>query len=280
MQKEGNILKPQKLKSLIKHDLLYGISGNKIKIIMIFAVLFFIGFISVQNYSDLLEQPGILGYHMYIFNGIPEFVISNENTKFELPIIWMLFYMMLFLWTNGYAVSDLEGFGEHVLLLAGSRKKWWISKSIWSIVVVLEYFFLSYLFILINSAIYKGKKTNFDDINDLYNWNLENKLPIKYILMIYVLPIMMCIGLILLQLLMELLISPIVAYIITCSILILSSYFKHPLAPGNYMMILRSDMVVDGGVSILNGFIFSILLIIIVFLYGLHYVKYYDVIDK
>ena len=181
--------------------------------------------------------------------------------------------------------DDLSGLGQYVICRSGKRRNWWLSKCLWNFTSVLIYFVLSNIIVLL-FAIFNNAELSF---NISENMNLiccvgDGQYPIAQwnigFLQLYLMPILVCSAISMLQMFISLFVRPLVSYIVTIVIYFSSMYKLSDLLLGNYAMILRSDSTTMNGVSSSWGIIFSVGLIVVAVVSGLIYFKNYNILSR
>ncbi len=222
------------------------------------------------------------------WRGMGEYTPSKTNI-FEFPAMWALFHFLILYFVLYYPYKDLMGQGRQVLVLSRSRRSWWYSKCITTVIWVLAYFVLAWLEIavfclcmgiklslsLTSSAVSAFVSASGDGafITSFY---LEHTMVIT----VFILPFLVTVGLALLQQLLSLIIRPLYSYIVTVAILLASAYYMNPFMIGNYAMTERSDLVLSNGVNEYLGLLLCAVLILASVIAGDIIFKRYDILNK
>src|SRR5699024_3132015 len=101
---------------------------------------------------------------------------------------------------------------------------------------------------------------------------------LAYIILLF--PMLISIGLNLLQMTLVLFIKPLYSFGTIAVILLSSAYLLSPYLPGNYAMPIRSNDVVENGVSISGGLIMFLIIVLVAFIVGSLYFRRYDILDE
>lgn len=97
------------------------------------------GSLEVHRLSMIWEKKiSAIDYWLYFYGGMKEYIPIAGNA-FEFPSMWMLVFLVGAFITLYYPTRDLQKMGMHILVSAQNRKKWWISKCIWNILITLAY---------------------------------------------------------------------------------------------------------------------------------------------
>lgn len=271
---------------LIKHDLLIGIFYAKLKYVPVFLIFIFLC-AHFQNMADISFSHGITSsypsfsdYLIDIFKGME---IYQKNKPFEIPVSWLMINIYIAYLVSFYPFQDLNGYGQQIILHSKNRKQWWLSKCIWNISTVLTFYLIGYLVIFLfllfsgNFSLPRNK-----DINLLIsNVNTANLQLESVILIGFILPIITSIAISLFQLSLAMFCKPILSCIIIISLLVVSAYSTSPLLLGNYLMILRNNLIsLNNGVSEVTGIWISVFLSIFSICSGYLKFKYLDILHK
>lgn len=261
----------------LKYDLISSLFHNRIKWILGFGVFVLLSDVSIKNCNILGVDAGYLGYLTYIMQGMPEY-IKTETSIFRLPVCWFLFHAYLFLIICFYPVNDLLGSGQRILVLTGSRKKWWYSKICWCVFSVTGYYLLFYVSLLCMSFIEGVPGKGIDGIYRCFGINLHLLSPGKFILVWIFLPILFSITIGVLQMLVGILLKPVAAYGMAILILIVSVYWLNPFMIGNYAMLLRNQLFTEDGVISSIGIVLCIMISVFSVVIGKAVIEKKDII--
>ncbi|WP_071396579.1 hypothetical protein [Bacillus tuaregi] len=270
----------------IKHDLLIGILHEKLRYVPVFLIFIF-SCVYFQNMVDrgasheiTSSIPSYSDYIIQIFKGME---IYQENRPFEIPVTWLLINIYIVYLVSYYPFQDLNGYGQLIILHSKNRKQWWLSKCIWNISTVLTFYLIGYivvfLFTLLSGDIAFQRN---EDINLLVSRvNTANFQPESLLIIGFILPIITSIAISLFQMTLTLFCRPIFSCIIVITLLVASAYSSFPLLIGNYLMILRNNMISLGeGVYATIGILLSISLSIFSILIGFVRFRNLDILYK
>ena len=98
--------------------------------------------------------------------------------------------------------------------------------------------------------------------------NAYTSLPVHVIPQTFLLMPLVVAAINLLQMTVSLFVKPLISFIITTAILLLSAYYTTPILIGNYSMPLRSDWMLVNGVNFTVGIVFSVVLILVCVMVG------------
>ena len=216
-----------------------------------------------------------------VLGGMKEFHYQ-DGEAFFFPALWIFFFLLMLFFTLSYPTQNLDGIGKSMLILSQKRVTWWLSKCVWCCCFVLAYFTLFYLAAFLMGAFLGGKLTL--DPSEYAPYVLDAGMYIKnppwnVLPGLLLVPCIAC-GIALLQMSLTLCVRPIYAYVLSCVLLISSAYFASPLLAGNYAMIFRTDIFIDGGISSQLGFLCAGLLISFSLIAGAFRMERMDILSK
>lgn len=253
-------MRKKSLGKLFLYDCRKGFRENRFKwLIALFVMAFFIDG-SVANCTVSTPEAGFLVYLTDFYRGIPEYILTDTSI-FELPGSWFLYYGYLFFMVGFYPVTDLYGCGMKTLLAAESRGKWLLSKFMWIAFHVICYFGATLIIMTLWSMLRGNLTTPPDLFHNMYGIDLETIGWGRFWSIWVIVPVLTAISLAFLQFAVSILFHTITGYITSLTILVVSCYWMTPWLPGNYLMLLRSDLIVDNGVPCSIGIILSIAII-------------------
>lgn len=278
-----------KFSKLLKYDLKNGFLLNLINllIVIIFVLAFCIDFYLRKNSAYMLDDsipPGtFMDYLFYMFSGIKEYTPSMTE-GFLIPVKWLLLFLFILYSTLYYPIRDLSSLGLNILVRTKGRIAWWLSKCIWNICYVSVTYMLIFLTVIIFCIVMK-EPISLDItpmfVNDLIDAaSPYDTFSIQLAYIILLLPLLISIGLNLLQMTLVLFIKPLYSFGAIAVILLSSAYLFTPYLPGNYAMPIRSSHVVENGLSFSGGLIMFLIIISVSFIVGSLYFRRYDILDE
>lgn len=247
----------------LRFDLRNGVGAAWKKYLIAIAFFVFIGrdFLSRCAAFEPKQDFTLGDFSAFFFAGMREYVPSIYE-PFRFPALWVLMYALLLYITLYYTDDDMHGFGQHTMLHSGGRGAWWLSKCAWNIICVLLFFSLAWCVMLI-VAFCSGHRLSLeispymelfleagDDCAPAAEWALKLEL--------LALPPLVAVALSLFQMTLSLFIKPVFSYIFSLTYLLSSVYYVSPFLLGNYAMVLRSNQIIDNGVSPVVGVIYAL----------------------
>lgn len=269
-QKEGN----SSVRNLLHNDLKQGTKRN----ITVFAVAFLFavvcsGFLykMVQGkimQGKLSEYPGVYDFCVYLFGGMKKYTESAER-EFKMPMIWLAVQFLVSCCVFLYPVKDLQQRGSMVLLLYGSKRNWWISKCIWTVVQVILLYAVLIAGVVFSTLLFGNKEGMYSNeiTAQLYGVRFITTQHLGFL--IVCIPLMHSIMAAVSQVNIGLIISPVYSVLIVTAYQVLSAYITSPFLLANYSMALRQDILVGDGVSFMAGILIEIVLSVLMPVIGL-----------
>jgi len=178
---------------------------------------------------------------LYFFHGK-----ESENIKnFEVPVLWLLVMGGCLLLMLDYFLDDLESSGQQLLIRCGSRQAWFLSKCLWNLLGCCLYFLLAGLTAWILSRSMGG--AFFGDMEQLMLVLPLGQVPrlswAQGILAGVICPLVTTWAVSMLQMTLCLAVKPVIAFLISASLLVLSDCIASPWILGNGAMSLRSGLL-------------------------------------
>lgn len=275
---------------LCKYDLKCGMLREGIKY-LVCALLFLgfcIGFIFTKG--EGLEERTFGDFLFFITAGMEEYIPMPGNV-FIFPALWVLMILAPLYITLYYPFHDLTAYGKNVLINAKSRSAWWLSKCLWAISCVFIYFLLMWGIIAL-FCVCGGGEISLDISKELifrlipipseefYLTNGDLLSGEALSSQIFLMPVLIVSALSVMQMTVSLFIKPFFSFCISAGILVLSAYYLNPALLGNYAMSQRSDLLIDNGVHMENGILFSTALLVLSCVIGLIIFMRYDILNK
>lgn len=176
--------------------------------------------------------------------------LSALNSRFVLPVSWVLVVLLIAAVPLGYPYRNIMGFGRSVLVAGGSRLSWWLSKCVWVVLCVC----FAYAVVVVVAAamtMCAGGELTFDadafalgvldiDVREL------RELPRSVLPFLAVVPVAAS-SLCVLQLALSLAIRPVMSFAATIALVVASIFFPLPVLAGNYLMAARAACLFSNG---------------------------------
>ncbi len=235
-----------KMINLLKNDIQVTFTSQWKKFIPIVIIGLLGCFQLLLNDRSMAVTPGFINYLTYFFEGIEPFIVVDANTIFKIPAIWLFLHLYIFYLIVDYPIQDMKMIGKETFVRVGNRRIWWVSKCLTTIMIVL----ISYIVLLLTVLLF----TLFSGGEILKSVSRSSS---DLILAVLILPFVTscCVGFF--QLSISLLYRSMLSFLGVVVVLVMSVYFIHPLLFGNYLMLLRNQLLLQGGVVTSEGFILA-----------------------
>lgn len=275
----------------VRFDLKHGLAGEWKKFLVAlwaFLAFFLIYYLRVfaENRNLLTQGEDPLDFTfvdliLSVLGGMKVFRYE-DGEMFLFPAVWSFFFLFLLFYTLRYPTQNLDGIGKSMLILSQNRRTWWLSKCVWCGAYVWTYFALLYVSAFFMGMCLGGKLSLQPSEYAPYALDggmyLKNP-PWNLIPGLLLVPLAAC-GIALLQMMWTLWVRPIFAYVISCVLLLSSSYFASPLLVGNYAMLFRTDIFAEEGLPLGWGFAAAVLLLVLSLLAGCLRVERMDILNR
>lgn len=200
--------------------------------------------------------PTLGDFLLYAFGGCDLYIFDLDR-PFAIPFQWLLLILLAIYINFDLTEESSAGLNVQLLLRAGDKKQYWLSKILCITISTSLYFMLGVIVTLgCGSAL--GGVSSLEIDNLILNvMNLSSMVPreatgpafIPTLLMVW----FAILTITLLQQLISLFIKPIGSFLVMAVFLFLSAYFMKPFFFGNYAMIIRNALLCEGGVDAAEG---------------------------
>lgn len=236
---------------ILKYDLCEGIRHNWWKYalgIMPFIAVWLQASDRISRSYAGTDSPSVIDCLLYLFKGI-QFYVPARGSKFEIPLIWVIIQVFVSILIYSYPKEDFEKYGSQILIRTQSKRKWWFSKCIWTVVSVGLYYVLGYVSVIILCGFSGGLLFTPDNVWNLKVNGIDTSSITSFELCIIVLliPVLTSIALAVLQMTLSFMFSPIYGYVFVISYIVISVYYHNVCFIGANSMILRNQFVTAGG---------------------------------
>lgn len=274
----------------LKFDIRQGIFYNLCLIIspILIATVIFIDFIFKANryktFGIITQFVSFGDYLFYLYGGMTEY-IPDYGEVFMFPVVWSVVFLIAPFILLNYPIKDMAGNGQHILMRSTKRTYWWLSKCFWNMAGTLFYHFMIQMTGLALCLIFQAEVTNIihiDFVKAAFSIRPEEIRDVSVLLTSAVfLPVCVSVSVNMLQMTLSLFIKPIYSFFFVLLVFIISAYLLSPVGIGNYAMFLRHDKVLlYNGVSVVYGYVISIILLLLSMLAGSIRFHYYDILEN
>lgn len=200
--------------------------------------------------------PTLGDFLLYAFGGCDLYIFDLDR-PFAIPFQWLLLILLAIYINFDLTEESSASVNVQLLLRAGDKKQYWLSKILCITISTSLYFMLGVIVTLgCGSAL--GGVSSLEIDNLILNvMNLSSMVPreatgpafIPTLLMVW----FAILTITLLQQLISLFIKPIGSFLVMAVFLFLSAYFMKPFFFGNYAMMIRNALLCEGGVDAAEG---------------------------
>jgi hypothetical protein len=232
-----------------------------------------------EHLGGKLTSTNIL---LYLYQGKEPFS-AEWGSAFVFPVVWILIFLFSAFLTLDYPMKSLSGHGIQVISRIGKRTYWWGTKCIWIAGSTLTYFGIWYLTV-IGICKVTGADISFgysQAVNsELLEMELETLTHAQEIMLLIILPIMTALSLNFLQLCLGLFIDKTYCFLLVAFLLFTSTYFKNPIAIGNFAMVKRSVYCIEEGMGTQMGLVMNGIIIVSCISIGFFRIKKFDILKN
>lgn len=200
--------------------------------------------------------PTLGDFLLYAFGGCDLYIFDLDR-PFAIPFQWLLLILLAIYINFDLTEESSAGVNVQLLLRAGDKKQYWLSKILCITISTSLYFMLGVIVTLgCGSAL--GGVFSLEIDNLILNvMNLSSMVPREATSPAFIPTLLMVwfaiLTITLLQQLISLFIKPIGSFLVMAVFLFLSAYFMKPFFFGNYAMMIRNTLLCEGGVDAAEG---------------------------
>lgn len=221
---------------------------------------------------------------LYMFKGMGW--IMSAQRDINIPTAYILPNILIAFAIGNYPFKDINGYGGMVLMRAGKKLVWWISKCIWAVhtacicygILILEIAGVSLAGGRLSLQVNKQVCISIDGYDKTLIKNNPNltRLAVYMIIVGLLTTIAIC----LVQICISQIMGPVIGYIAVVVILIMGIFFKSFLFIGNGFMAVRNNLYTPEGGSLTLTVIADIVLIAVSVIAGYVSFKQMDILKK
>lgn len=229
-----------------------------------------------MQFNDIDYDLTAGDYMIDFFKGSVPYTMTGRGEAFNIPPILSMYFIYYFV-LIGRSVADIfRPFQIQCTLRKGSRSRWWLHQNfvIWRETVC-------YLFITgITFLIYAGcTRTVFavggaEFCQSYFGLDISQVSILKDIT-IPCLFIMAALAYV--QYVVSLMNNVFIGIILSITIWVCSVFHWNPLLLGNYLMLVRHDLIQADGASVITGILWSVIFLVLMFIMGKRITKYKDI---
>lgn len=215
-------------------------------------------------------------YVINFFKGSFPYTMTRREEAFNIPPIlsmYLIYYFVLI----GRSVADIfSPFQIQCTLRKGARSRWWLYQNftIWreTVCYLLITGFTFLIYAGCTGVVFAKGGTDF------YLSYLGLDISQISILKDIVLPCLFILtALAYIQYVVSLKSNVFIGIILSTTIWVCSVFHWNPLLPGNYLMLVRHDLILADGASVITEIQWSVTILVVMFILGKHITKYKDI---
>lgn len=231
--------------------------------------------------NDMINTHGtIMDYIMYCMQGMYIYHF-DPKTQFAIPIYWFIIQIYAAYLVTYYANDDYDANAKNLFVASRGRGFWWSSKCLWCITTIIIYYAVYISSIIFLACVFSADMSTrcTPDFVVIVFTDKAQYLSFGDIISISIfLPILITVGMCLVQQILGFIINPIASFAIMSAVYILSAYYTVWWLPGSYTMWLRSSMITEEGVRPIIGIILGCTMLIMSWVGGSVYFDSKDVL--
>lgn len=269
------------MKEQIRYNVKMGIIHKWWKYACVAILITIIGIMEARQAAECVEkniyaQPSLANYLVQWMKGIKPIERSTDTRQVQIPSEWLVLQISYLIFVAGYAAMDLKKNSAHILLRSRRKITWWHGKCIWLFLSTILYYVLFYG-IVIGFAGVTGSLT-LKPTSEIWIGEMTDIVNRECLIQIFLLPVLISATVGMVQMLLELLISPVVSIVIMSGYMLASLYWTSPFLLGNYTMLYRNCYFIgEKGVAVQNGVVSCIVIMIFTGIAARSYIKRMEV---
>lgn len=237
-----------KFHKLIGYDLRRGLFRRRCLLVPLFAAMPCLFCQKIAAAAGF--QCGWGGYMLYCFMGIE----PVEAEVFQLPVLWLVLISGCLYLNLDYMLCDLSLTGQQIIVRSGDRRAWFLSKCVWNLLSCGVYFLIVGATAAVFTLFTGGElslRCEGPALNMLYQGAAGGGTasPITVLTVSVLLPYLTVSALSLLQMTLCLVLRPVLCFLLSEIVLLVSVCRASPLVLGNGAMGIRSGLLTAGGVD-------------------------------
>lgn len=266
---------------IVLSDMRYGIPSAAPRLVAVAAagaLVFFLSFVRTRVYLPHMEGALTLGENVLcVWRGmLPYDPASGE--PFPFPMHWFTLLAAMLYVVLDYPVRDLDGMGTSLIVAARGRWAWWLAKCLWAVACGLLCWLIPLALCAaiavadgggLTLAVRPGLAAVLDAGDSArileatealvatQGASVSSEAAFCDLSAPVAVSLTALFAVMLVQTAVSLLVHPFAGLFASMSALFLSAYFDVWWLPGNYLMLARSEVLLDGGVDPAVGCLLS-----------------------
>lgn len=260
----------------ILYDIRQG-TRKQYHIYLIAVLLFF--FLGMNTYSEfrfLSPEMTVTDIAVKLFYGAD--IFSKENL-FQIPYNYMIITAFLGISIGSYVVNDYKNMGVVHIVKYRDKKVWWYGKCVWNICHTILLFAGIFLGIMLFGCLIGTWSWEVSpQIADSMSYPMIVRDGLKIFCYIFLLGSGTVIVLNQIQITLQMIFDPIIAYIVYLGNLVFSVLIYSRYLPGNNLMLCRTRIFQEDGMEIMFQAVYLFILWFVAVLLGGSYLKKKDIL--
>lgn len=273
---------------IIKSDLNRGIVKRKYLYITALLVIVFLGIVTImaatrKNASGRYQGSVSLGDVMLLFYRGSKIVSPDSGNAFYISEQYLFLSLCIAFLVGNYVSKDISGVGLQVIIRCESIKQWFFSKIVWCFVnsIMIN---LAVIITLTVLCFISGWELSFgihEEFLLLFGFGkiLTTITMGKIVLLVVIIPLLSTMAVIIVQMVMSLVLSPVIALLIVMTETVAAIFSRSGLLLSNGLMCIRNSYFYMKGTNSLEMIICAIIEIAIALAAGYIYLNKMDMLS-
>lgn len=229
-----------------------------------------------QRIDNVIFETHVGDYLLCFFYGTMPYTMLGKGEPFNIPPYWSFYLLYVIFFFSILYSSFFSKYEQQKMIRYRNRTRWWIAKNRIILKECISYFLISGLTFL-GFGVCTGSKVtglNIELLTTYFGMELQNTEGKMFSVgLVFILSLT---TIIYIQLVVTVCTNAIVGVLVSIAGLIASVYHMHPFLIGNFLMIIRLNMMEIDGVSISRAIILCLMIVIAMMLVGYNRVKKMD----
>lgn len=276
-------------RQIVMGDFDRGIIKRKYLYLLIAAVtvlLCVIAHMKVQNLQKFGRVEGAVSaadMYMTFFKG-SNIVNPDDGKNFYMSEQYLLMSLSAAFMIGSYAVRDLYGYGQQIIIRSKSTIKWWLGKIVWCFVsnaAVHLIIFLTMSLISVLNGYSFSMKLNRTLLAALGYMQCQSGISEgSMIILLFVMPFMSTFALCMLQMLLSIIFSPIIALAAVMAEMTACVYSNMGIFLSNGLMLIRNNIFYVNGTNNADMLAVEFLTVVLAAIIGSIYISHMDMLRQ
>lgn len=212
------------------------------------------------------------------FKGTISYTMSSSTETFNIPPFWSLYYIYFVLLIGRATNRVSQKYEQQMILRCVSRRRWWIERNIEIWMETIGYVAVTgltfFVYGICTGAELSGINTMFQ--SEYNGLDISQHGDSEMILILCIASFFVMLVLAYIQYVVSMVGNAVIGIIISVVVLVSSVYHLSPLLIGNYMMLIRQDVLLKSGIDLKIQIMICMAFIIVLSLYGQRLAKKKD----